>query len=56
MRNGGGSDLLDHHVGSTGDDIALVITHRRGEGDAAIHTLAWDAFVAGTAVAKRRGL
>jgi fructose 1,6-bisphosphate aldolase/phosphatase len=52
----GGELLLDHYVGSTGDDIAILMTHRRGEGDAAIHKLAWDAFVAGTAVAKRRGL
>ena len=48
--------LLDHYIGSTGDDIAILMTHRRGEGDAAIHKLAWDAFVTGTAVAKRQGL
>ena len=52
----GGELLLDHYVGSTGDDIAILMTHRRGEGDAAIHKLAWDAFVAGTAVAKGQGL
>jgi fructose 1,6-bisphosphate aldolase/phosphatase len=48
--------LLDHYVGATGDDIAIVMTHRRGESDAAIHKLAWDAFVAGTTVAKEQGL
>jgi fructose 1,6-bisphosphate aldolase/phosphatase len=48
--------LLDHYIGSTGDDIAIVMTHRRGEADPAIHKLAWDAFVAGTAVAKAQGL
>jgi fructose 1,6-bisphosphate aldolase/phosphatase len=48
--------LLDSYIGSTGDDIAILMTHRRGEGDAAIHKLAWDAFVAGTAAAKAQGL
>ena len=27
--------------GHTGDDIAILMTHRHGEGDAAIHKLAW---------------
>jgi fructose 1,6-bisphosphate aldolase/phosphatase len=48
--------LIDHYVGSTGDDIAILMTHRRGEGDPAIHKLAWDAFVAGTATARQQGL
>jgi len=52
----GGELLLDHYVGATGDDIAILMTHRRGEADAAIHKLAWDAFVAGTTVAKAQGL
>ncbi len=38
-----GQDLLiDHYISSTGDE--------------AIHKLAWDAFVAGTEVARRQGL
>ena len=48
--------LIDHYVGSTGDDIAILMTHRRGEGDPAVHKLAWDAFIAGTALAKEQGL
>ena len=48
--------LLDHYVGATGDDIAILMTHRRGESDPAIHKLAWDAFVAGTTVARDQGL
>ncbi|MGA0610862.1 fructose-1,6-bisphosphate aldolase/phosphatase [Caldimonas sp. KR1-144] len=48
--------LLDHFVSHTGDDIAIVMTHRRGAGHADIHQLAWDAFVAGTAVAREQGL
>ena len=48
--------LLDHFVSHTGDDIAIVMTHRRGVGHAGIHQLAWGAFVAGTAVAREQGL
>jgi fructose 1,6-bisphosphate aldolase/phosphatase len=51
-----GGLLLDHYVSYTGDDIAIVMTHTRGVGDAEVHRLAWDAFVAGTAVAKQQGL
>lgn len=50
-------DLLDdHYISFTGDDIAIVMTHERGVGDERIHKLAWDAFVAGTEVAKGQGL
>jgi fructose 1,6-bisphosphate aldolase/phosphatase len=48
--------LLDHYVGFTGDDIAILMTHARGPGHSAIHRLAWDAFVEGTRIAKRQGL
>jgi len=48
--------LLDHYISSTGDDIAIVMTHDRGVGDEAIHRLGWDSFVAGTAIAKEQGL
>lgn len=48
--------ILDHSVSHTGDDIAIVMTHRRGAGDAGVHKLAWDAFVAGTVVARSQGL
>jgi fructose 1,6-bisphosphate aldolase/phosphatase len=48
--------VLDSYVGYTGDDIAIVMTHLRGEGDEAIHRLAWEAFLAGTAVAREQGL
>ena len=52
----GGDLLVDSHLSHTGDDIAILMTHTRGVGDAAIHQLAWDAFLAGTAVAKKQGL
>lgn len=48
--------LIDNYVSYTGDDIALLMTHTRGEGNEQVHKLAWDAFVAGTAVAKSQGL
>jgi len=48
--------LLDHYISFTGDDIAILCTHERGPGDEKIHKLAWDAFLAGTAVAKKQGL
>jgi fructose 1,6-bisphosphate aldolase/phosphatase len=48
--------LLDHYVGYTGDDIAILMTHTRGEGDEAIHKIAWDAFLTGTDAAKKQGL
>ncbi len=48
--------LLDHYLSFTGDDIAILCTHERGPGDEKIHQLAWNAFLAGTAVAKKQGL
>jgi fructose 1,6-bisphosphate aldolase/phosphatase len=48
--------LVDQRVTFTGDDIAILMTHRRGVGSREIHKLAWDAFVAGTAIAKEQGL
>jgi fructose 1,6-bisphosphate aldolase/phosphatase len=48
--------LLDHYIGFTGDDIAILMTHAKGVRHPAVHRLAWDAFVAGTAVARAQGL
>jgi fructose 1,6-bisphosphate aldolase/phosphatase len=48
--------LLDHAISHTGDDIAILMTHTLGTGNAVIHQLAWDAFVKGTEVAKSEGL
>jgi fructose 1,6-bisphosphate aldolase/phosphatase len=50
------SDFEDIFVSSTGDDIALLITHRHGVLNENIHKLAWDAFLEGTQEAKRQGL
>lgn len=52
-----GKDLFtDSYVGYTGDDIAILTTHKRGVGDSKIHKLCFDAFMAGTKVAKEQGL
>ena len=48
--------LLDQYVSFTGDDIAIVMTHTKGVGHEEIHKLAWQAFLAGTQVAKEQGL
>lgn len=48
--------LLDYQVGSTGDAIAILMTHAHGAGHSEVHRLAWDAFVEGAKVAKRQGL
>jgi fructose 1,6-bisphosphate aldolase/phosphatase len=48
--------LTDFAVTATGDDIAILMVHRRGAGDAEIHRLAWDAFKAGTETARHQGL
>jgi len=52
----GSSLFIDSRVSFTGDDIAILMTHRLGVGARAVHKLAWDAFVAGTQVAKAQGL
>jgi fructose 1,6-bisphosphate aldolase/phosphatase len=52
-----GKDLvIDSYISYTGDDIAILLTHDRGISDEKIHKLGWDAFIAGTAVAKEQGL
>ncbi|RNJ75634.1 MAG: fructose 1,6-bisphosphatase, partial [Nitrosopumilus sp. H13] len=53
----GSSDLLlDHYIGYCGDDTHIVMSHTRGVDNQEIHKLAWDAFMAGTEVAKEEGL
>lgn len=48
--------LIDYYISSTGDDIAILCTHTGGTGNEKIHKLAWEAFLAGTTVAKKTGL
>ena len=48
-----GSLIIDCKVLTCGDDIALVMTHQHGVDSEKVHKLAWDAFSAGTEVAKK---
>ena len=48
--------LLDHYIGYCGDDVHIVMSHTHGTDSPKIHGLAWDAFMAGTNVAKGEGL
>lgn len=56
IRAAGSGLLFDSFIAATGDDIAILMTHDRGPGNPEIHRLAWEAFQAGTAVAKEQGL
>jgi len=48
--------LIDHYIGYCGDDVHIVMSHTHGTDNEAIHKMAWDAFMAGTQVAKEEGL
>ena len=48
--------IIDSYVGHTGDDIAILTTHKNGVLNPKIHKLCFDAFLAGTKVAKAQGL
>lgn len=56
VEKNGAKLLRDFHVSSTGDDIAILMSHGCGEGCSEIHELAWNAFKAGTELAKETGL
>lgn len=51
-----GGLLLDFYVGYTGDDIHILMTHKKGVGNTDIHKLAWDSFKEATEIAKSQGL
>lgn len=51
-----GGMLINFRLSFTGDDIAILCTHRLGIGNEKLHKLAWDAFKAGTEVAFNQGL
>lgn len=48
--------IIDYHVTGVGDDLQLIMTHRKGVDSEEIHKLAWDTFVEGTKIAKELGL
>jgi len=47
---------IDSYTGYCGDDVHILLTHTGGVENQEIHQLAWDAFMAGTRVAKSEGL
>ena len=51
-----GDLLIDHYIGYCGDDTHIVMSHTHGVDNEKIHKLAWDAFMAGTEVARKEGL
>jgi fructose 1,6-bisphosphate aldolase/phosphatase len=51
-----GDLLIDHYIGYCGDDVHIIMSHTHGMDNDKIHKLAWDAFMAGTQVAKQEGL
>lgn len=48
--------LLDCFQSFVGDDISLLMSHTKGVENSLVHELAWNAFKAGTTVAKQQGL
>lgn len=52
----GSGMLIDHYIGHTGDDVAILCSHQGGVGARRVHKMAWEAFKAGTEVAKEEGL
>lgn len=47
-----GKQIIDYCVSNCGDDLELVMTHRKGVDDEGIHELAWDTFITATEKAK----
>ena len=48
--------LIDSFICHTGDDISILSSHTGGVDNSKVHRLCWDAFKAGTEVAKSQGL
>src|SRR5260370_17661122 len=44
--------LIDGFICHTGDDIAIVMTHTRGEGGSEVHQFAWKTFPAAPSLPK----
>ncbi len=48
--------IIDGWTSYTGDDIAILMSHTRGENDVEIHQFAWDTFIKATEIAREYGL
>lgn len=56
IKKAGKNLIIDYYIGHTGDDISILTIHKKGPLNKSIHKLCWDAFLAGTAMAKKQGL
>ncbi len=56
VKKNGENLISDFHISSVGDDIQITMVHNMGIDSPEVHELAWNAFKAGTAVAKKYGL
>ncbi len=56
VRGATGKLMIDGLVTCTGDDIAIIMSHKGGVGATEIHRFAWDCFLTATEDAKRDGL
>lgn len=56
IKDKGKNLIIDFYIGYTGDDIAILTVHQKGEGDKDIHKLCWDALFEGSKTAKEQGL
>ncbi|WP_297420786.1 fructose-1,6-bisphosphate aldolase/phosphatase [Thermococcus sp.] len=48
--------IIDFYVATCGDDLQLIMTHKKGVDSSEVHGLAWNAFEEATSVAKGLGL
>lgn len=48
--------IIDFYVTYAGDDLQLIMTHKKGVDSPEVHGLAWEAFKKATEVAKELGL
>jgi len=51
-----GKAIIDYYVTNCGDDLELLMSHKKGVNNEEIHKLAWDTFTEGTALAKEMKL
>ncbi|MBN1274557.1 MAG: fructose 1,6-bisphosphatase [Candidatus Aminicenantes bacterium] len=56
VKENGAGLIIDSYISHTGDDIAILVTHDKGVSNESIHKMGWDAFLAGTEMAKKQGL
>ncbi len=56
IEKNGKNKIIDFNISHTGDDIAILMTHKKGKLNSEIHKLAFNAFMEGTKIAKEQGL